>query len=323
MKIQFRHGIVRQQLTDLTRQPNFLQLSSDGQTVRVYCSPDPTIITIAHTTTDYLFEESVTIDAWNGPFPPSKTMYLYWDIDILSGERTFGKTEYNPITASSTPSSPHPDQHWFDLKNMVMKVWNGSTWTEKLRVFAGHVANGGLLIQYPTGTQVGVNDTAYAGSLLFDDEGKPIKKYDRFNRGKFITTETPMSSQFPRIANFRLEPGMNEGKAVEHVPKWHAVCLKGPNELGLASYEDVNRPAIGIALEDMYTSEVRGFHTKGFLTDPNWNWTVPPGSPLFVGVTGELTASPPQYFSIQTVGTVVSKHQIYIDIQPQILYEDA
>jgi hypothetical protein len=289
----------------------------------VYCSPDPTIITIAHLTTDYLFEESTTIDAWTGPFPPSKTMYLYWDIDMLSGERTFGKTEYNPITAANAPNNPHQDQHWFDLKNMVMKVWNGATWTEKLRVFAGHVANGGLLIQYPTGSQVGVLDTSYAGMMLFDDEGKPVKKYDRFNRGKFITTETPLSSQFPRIANFRLEPGMNEGKSIEHVPKWHAVCYKGPNELGLASYEDINRPAIGIALEDMYTSEVRGFHTKGFLTDPNWNWTAPPGSPLFVGVQGELTTNPPQYFSIQTVGSVVSKHQIYIDIQPQILYEDA
>lgn len=319
----FRQGIVRQQLTNLTNQPNFLVLSPDGNTISVYSSPDPTIVTIAHGTTDYLFEESTSIAAWTGPFPPSKTFYLYWDIDILTGERTFGKTERAPIVSATAPASPQQDQHWFDLQNMIYKVWNGATWSEKLRVFAGNIAGGALLTQYPVGTQVGVQAQCNAGSILFDDEGKPIKKHDRFNRGKFITTETALASQFPRIANWRIEPAISDGKAIEHIPKWHAVCYKGQNELGLASYDDVDHPAVGVANEDMHTTEVRGFHTKGFLTDPNWNWDVAPGSLVFVGLHGELTTNPPQLFSIQQVGSVVSKKSIYVDIQPQIIYDEA
>lgn len=323
MKIPFRQGIVRQQLTDLTNQPNFLTFGSSGNVIEIYSSPDPTTIAISHGTVDYLYEEASTITAWTGPFLSTKTYYLYWDIDILTGLRTFGKTERPPVTAAAAPLSPQLDQHWYDLSKNVYRVWGGSSWVDKLRCFAGHVSGGSLITQYSVGTQVGINTSTYAGLIVFDDDQRPIKKFDRFNRGHFITTETNISSQSPRIANFKIESAMFEGKAIEPIPKWSVVCYKGQNLLGLASYLDTAHPAVGIAVEDMFATEVRGFSTSGFLTDHNWNWTVPPSTPLFVGTSGQLTLAPPQQFSMQIVAYVVAKHRIFVDVQPQMIYGDA
>ena len=52
-----------------------------------------------------------------------------------------------------------------------MKVWNGSRWLEKIRVFAGRV-NGASIFQYPTGTQAGLNISVRSGLLLFDDDSR-------------------------------------------------------------------------------------------------------------------------------------------------------
>jgi hypothetical protein len=122
------------------------------------------------------------------------------------------------------------------------------------------------------------------------------------------------------MANFKLEAEVVEAIAIEHIPKWYCVAYVDTGKIGLAKTTDFNHPCVGIAREEIYTSEVRNFMSRGHIRDPNFNWTQAAGSPVFVGNNGQITASPSQSFSIQQVGTVVSPKILFIDVQPIILY---
>ena len=315
MRISFRQGIARQQ-TDITNNPNFLLYSGSGVSINV--SPDETVVAFAHGfDADYIFEEQQSVpNAWTGPFTPGTDYWLYWDLDPLTGLRTFGHTIVEPIDGPSEPPAPLQDQHWFDTTVSVHKIRKGARWHEVIRCFAAKLDDGGVLIQYPTGTQVGFNTTVDAGTLLFDDEGNAVKKFDRFGRGKFITTESPLSSQAASLANFRLEGLFIPVKAIEFIPKNSCIAYKGPNEIGLASFNDPSNQAIGISIEEMFIGEVRTFVQSGYIINEAWNWTQSPGTRLFVGGTGEVSPNVPQQNSIQHVGTIISPNKILVDIRP-------
>lgn len=323
MKIPFRQGIVRFQ-TDVLNTPVFIQPGTSGSKLTLYVSPDPTIVTFAHgTTTDYLFIERETIvDAWQGPFTMGNDYYLYWDLNPLTAERTFGHTTIQPVFGPTAPSTAS-DKHWFDTTNYVMKVWNGTKWIEKIRVFAGKYQNGASILPNSVGTQAALYGEIHAGFILFDDEDNAVKKFDRFGRGKFITTESYLASQSSKLSSFRIEAELALAEAVENIPKFYCVCYKGLNKIGLASNTNIDQPSVGIATEDLYTTEVRTFLRDGFFRDDLFNWTQPENTPLFVGASGELTTSVPQFNSIQQVGYIVDAKTICIDIQPLIILDEA
>lgn len=318
MELNFRQGLARVQ-TDITSAPNFLQIS--GSTVSLIVSPDSTIVSFAHGTTDYLFEERRTVSsAWAGPFFPATDYWLYWDIDILTGLRAFNHTLLEPVYGSVAPVTPAVDQHWFDTTNTVMNAWNGTRWVEKIRCFAAKFDEGSVLIQYGIGTQVGITTPVSAGFILFDDDDHPVKKFDRYNRGKFITTETPLASQVSQVTNFKLEAQLEQVEAMEYIPAYSAVAFKAQYKVGLASSTNFNQPAVGIVVEDMFISEVRTFISTGFVRNVAWNWTVVSGTPVFVGSTGALTTTVPQINSIQQIGYVVNPTTLFIQIHPLIKY---
>lgn len=320
MKISFRQGIVREQ-TDSANNPTFLQF--DGSVVSLIVTSESTIVAFAHgSSSDYLFEETSTVTgAWSGPFTVNVDYWLYWDIDLLSGLRTFGHTVVEPVVSATAPAGPIADQHWFDTTTYTMKVYTSGTWIEKIRVFAAKLSKGAVLVPYLTGTQVGINTTTFAGSLIFDDDGNAVKKFDRFGRGKFITTETPISSQTTSLVNFRLEALVIDVQALETIPAFYAIAFQDTRKVGLASYTTPQYPAVGVALEDMNTNEVRTFLKTGYLTNELWNWTEAAGTKLFVGSSGQLTANVPQLYSIQEIATVVSPQTLYIDVKPIVLLQ--
>lgn len=323
MRVPFRQGIIRHQ-TDITNNPTFLQLTAAG--VSLIVSPDPTLLTFAHgSSADYLFEERKTVvNAWPGPFTTGVDYWLYWDLDLITGNRTFGRTTVEPVDGSSQPQGNIPnDKHWFDTTESVMKVRSGNRWIEKIRVFAGKIDEGAVLVPYTTGTQVGFNSSVRAGFLIFDDEDNAVKKFDRFGRGKFITTESPLASQVSKLASFRLEAELVDAEAVEYIPQLYCITYKGPRKVGLASYTLPGFPAIGVATEEMFVGEVRSFISSGYLSSENWNWTQPPGTKIFVGVTGELTTTVPQKFSIQQVAVIVNNKTILVDVQPLIVLDES
>lgn len=309
MFVNFRQGLVRIQTA-----PNFISFS--GSTVSLNVNTDPTIISFADQTTDYLFSENVSVsNAWIGPFVSSFTYWLYWDIDLRTGNRTFGSTTIAPLFGMHLPTTPAVGQHYFSYNDTTMRVWNGTTWTPVLRVFAGQLNNGSTLVPYSIGSQVNLNQGRNQGFMIFDQTGSPIKN----NSNYFITTETIIYAQNSPLNNYKIEAVQVDGRAVMPIPKYSAVTWTNINQLGLASYTDYLHPAIGISVEDMSKDQIKKFVTNGYLTNSNWNFSDAPNTPVWVGLNGEITTTVPQTWSMQKLGVVVSSDTIFVNIESIVL----
>lgn len=337
MIINFRQGIVQQALTG-GGQPAFLSLVGTGVNL-IASASSPTIVDFAQGQSDYLFQEATNItNAWAGPFTPATNAWLYWDINLLTGIRTFNSTAFMPVEASNPPTqsttnglsytSLQADQHWFDTANFLMKVWNGSIWVVKVRAFAGSI-RGGTLIQNSVGTQVGLaNVQVSTGYLLYDENNNPVKKYQPFNLGEFITTASPFASQFSRLENYRLETAIQTAAASGTIAQFKAVCYSAADQIQAASCNFVSpaKPAIGVVTQALFAGQVSDFIVAGYITDPlgkfNTNYTYVVGGYVFVDANGFLAPAPcPSTGSAQRIGIVVDPKTIYVNIQPQVIYQ--
>ena len=319
MKLNFRQGIVRAE-NAINGTTQFLAFSNGG--ISIIANNDPFIVSLAHGAQNYLHQEVATVtNAWSAPFQPGKTTYLYIDINTMTGVRAFGKTTVQPITATNAPSNPLFSQHWFDLGTATMRVWNGGAWLETIRVFVGEVINGSSLLNYPIGTTVGiVGVDANTGFILFDDELKPVKVYDNGIVGRFLTTESPLSSQLSRSANYRLETGIVMAEVGETIPKWSPICYTSRNRVGIARNTMPQYPAVGIATENLAPGDNATFMTSGYATENLWNWNNPINSNLYVSSLGELTDAVPQTSSVQRIATIIDRTTILVNVGPVMIY---
>lgn len=324
MKIPFRQGILRFQ-KDSIGNPTFLQKSDGGSAIDLVVSPDPTIVTIAHRNSNYLIEEGLTTArAWSG-FESGRDYWLYIDVDPSTAARTFGWIEREPTYGAKSPLSPVIDQHWYDTNHnvMCMKVWNGAAWIEKLRVFVAKYRSGSILEPYGYGTQISVGTQSDAGFILFDAEGKPVKRFYRRDAGEFFTTSSIFTTQTAKSINVSLDAVNMTVVAAEPIPAFSLVSRDSRDGfVRLASYTDTNRPAVGLVQEDFYDGEIGIYTQAGYIHNEQWNWTVAPGTLLFLGENGQLTATPTQTKMIQLIGEVANAKCIKLNIQQPIQYDD-
>lgn len=324
MKIPFRHGILRYQ-KDSIGNAKFLQKSNSGSSIDLVISPDPTIIAIAHRESNYLIEEGMTTPfAWGG-FVSGVDYWLYIDINLLTGARTFGSAAYAPVFGPKSPIDPEPDMHWYDtnLNVMCMKVWNGTIWIEKLRVFVAKYKSGSIIEPLGYGSQIGINTTVDAGFILFDNEGKPVKRFYRRDAGEFFTTTSIFTTQTAKAVNISLDAVNMTVIAAEPLPAFSLVTRdENDGYVRLADFRDVKKRAIGIVQEDFYATEVGIYTQSGYVYNEQWNWTQAPGTLLFLGHNGELTTIPTQTRMIQMIGEIVNNHSIKLNIQEPIQYDD-
>lgn len=315
MLINFRQGIINAQVGN-----NFIQLVNGSVNINV--DIELVDLAFAYGSHDYLFTEAQQVlGAWSG-LPTNQTVYLYWDIDLLSGVRTFGYTSLAPTYGSVTPISPAINQHFFNYSTYKMYVWSGSNWAEKLRLFAGQVQNNTILVPNSLGSQVSINSQTNLGYILYNSQNKPLRVLDGQGIYYFMTTEDEVHTQQDLNNAYKIDALLLDGKAIEPIPAYYAITWKGPKELGVASYVDYQYPCIGISVEASGKNEVKQFLTKGFVTNYNtWNFTAAPNTPVFVGITGEVTTTVPQKYSLQRIGHVVSPNTIFFDIQEIVLIE--
>lgn len=319
MKLNFRHGLVSYQTTGNT--PDFLQVINSGQNVSTKATNKPILITFSHKSTDYLFQERVsTPSAW-GPFTGSLSKWLFWDIDLITGSRTFGTTAVEPVTGSNAPLSPVQDLHWYDTVEKVMKVRVGNIWKEVLRVFAAKYQNSSILQPYAIGSQVGlVNIPTFAGFILFDDEENPIRRFNKGRKSEFIHTESILSSQAQAsFVSFTLQSVLNIVEAYEAITEFTLVALIG-EEIGVAKHTDQTRVAVGLIRESVVSGQSTNYFTNGFISNENWNFSVNPGTLLFCGNNGQVTINVPQSGFLQQVGHVVNNNTIFLNIERPIFY---
>ncbi len=324
MKIAYRQGIISFQ-TDGLGGPQFLLPSATPGFIDFDVSPTPTTVAFAHGASNYLVTFDVDSTPGWGPITGGVTSYLYWDIDLLTGGITRGITTLMPVTAPTAPATPDIDQHWFDLTTTTMKVWNGTKWLSKIRLFAGYVPFGvvGSLVHYGANSQVGLTDAVDAGYILTDALLQPLRN----GKGEFLTSDTRVlvqSSSGTSGVLTKAPVGFMPVKATENIPAFSLVTFTGADQVGLASGDPallVPKTPIGIVVDDLSTGEVGMMTQYGEIssdTFPSW-FATNIGKPVYCSPTGELTPVRPSGLLAYRVGTVKSPTSLLFQIDAETL----
>jgi hypothetical protein len=313
-RLSFRQGIVRHQ-TDTLNTPTFLQ--KVGQFVNLIVSPDPTIVTFVHGTTNYLFTEHVTtLEAW-GPFIPGNDVWLYWDLNRVSGIRTFGYTPFEPVEAAIAPITPGTGQMWFNTAFNLWFEWNGAAWVEVIRVFAAKYANSTTLtsmsIDTPifTGTQVGLTTSINVGSLMYDGEGKPILNSNK----QFFTTEDVFTTGVPSGASLKVNNIILRAQAQQPIAAYNVVAYSDFNKIIPALPFTVLNRIYGITEEGANVDDVVNVVTEGIIFNQAWDWPTAGAAvnaPVFIDNTGQLVLTPSGSDDL-AVGAVIGPQSILFD----------
>lgn len=317
MQTTFRQGIISYPRSGPLQQ----FLSYNSQYVSLNTANGVTNVAFAHKTTDYLLTESVDVaNAW-GPIPLDTNAWLFWDINLRTGERTFGFTTVEPVVSGTQPTAV-TDQHWFDLNTTTMYVYNGLNWITVARVFAARINNStfaplgiGIANLPYAGTQVGLNVQALVGRIAFDSDGRPIRKSD----GTLFTTEDQFFVEGSPVSTLRLESTVLTARAMQTMAAYQIVRFSNFGEVSLASYNDIQTTAIAISLENLNTDDIGSLAIQGVVTNPTWNWTTV-GAPLWVNTVGELTETDPHTVDVLThpigkppIARVLSSTSIFFD----------
>lgn len=309
MRIHFRQGLV-------TAPPNFLQQSGPSVSLTI-AAPVYLQAAIVDGAANYLHVERFSVpNAWSGPFVSGTDYWLFWDINPVSGVRTFGHTSLEPIESATAPDAPANDQHWFDTVHNKMRVWNGTAnrWVNKVRVFAAKYASAttfvSMSIDAPafTGTQVGsLVVPVDIGVLVFDINGDPIKRAG----GTFFTTADVVTASLASASQVRVGAVVIEAVAASHIPAYSVVRFSGFHEVTLATGLTRRESIYGMVETDAVTGDVVNVVTDGVVTNPMWDWTsVGVNTPLYVDANGALTHVQPT--DGVAVGAVVDINSILI-----------
>ena len=287
MLLNFRQGLVQ------IEPSGFITVGPTTATLTVY--DIPIIVAIASGTTDYLHVEHVVVpDAWS--IFPGIDQWLYWDIHPYSAERTFGVTTVPPISSAQEPANPATDQHWFDTISATTKVWSGTHWSEKNRVFACKLATGSVVssmsVSAPdfTGTQAGIVATTTAGEILYDIlNGKPLR-----SGNKFVTTENILTTHTVTKSDVKFAATLIPAEAQQAMARLTVVNF---NDFGKIVHADASvandEIPFGIIQHDCIPGDVVTVTMNGAITSPFWDWSaVGINSPLYCTDSGSLTPTP-------------------------------
>lgn len=307
MILSFRQGIVQYEAEGF--------LESSPSAVSLVVNDTPTVVSFANHTSNYIYVEHRSVpNAW--PIMPGVDQWLYWDIHTFTAERTFGVTYAAPVVASSGPSAPVIDQHWYDTTTHVMKVWSGERWAEKIRTFACKVSVGSVIssvsINSPifSGTQVGdLTDTA-AGYILFDTiSSKPLKVGNRFITTEDVLATSPLTKSDVKTAAIFLQAVAEQPMARYTVVEFSDFG-KVVHTTALAATDEY-RP-LGIIQQDCVPGDIVTVTTSGIITSYDWNWTaLGINTPLYCDDAGALTHTP-RFNTQRPIGYVIDTNSIMV-----------
>lgn len=311
MRINFRQGI-------LSTPPTFLTINGSQVSITIPPAPtNPLIITIADGDTNYTIHEPVSVaNAWAGPFNGSGVYWLYWDVDVRTGAKSYGHTTIEPKAQAVAPASPQDGAHWYNTSTNMQYVWNSTRnrWVRVFRVFAAKL-QGNVLIsvsdQSPnfTGTQVGNNSISESGEIVFDINGDVITR----GNGTFFTTETIVKTGIVTNTAVKLASIVTEAEAQEPIDAYSAVVYTAQGKIIPATANDTTRL---VALVENFTDtgEYATVIVRGNVINPAWDWSnLTPGTPLYIDVaTAQLTATPPIAVKVP-VARVVSGNTVIFE----------
>lgn len=323
MIIGFRQGVVRRQ-HDISGSPANLKKSTINNSIDLIVNPTQTVVTFTDGDRDYLYKFTKTVDQAWGPFSTSDDQHLMVDMNMGSGRITFASTIYPVQYSAVEPSAffKRQDQHWYDIENAVMKVWRTDKWVPVLRVQLGIYRNSGSSIEYsPIGSPVsaeGFGNTVRSGAVIFDENGKPIRRRD----GKFLTSEDTLTSHNAAELNsgFRIDQEYSKRvRSLTILPAFSCVSLVKDDLVYLSDYRNIDRVVSGVIVEQCSPGYDVQLLTYGRIFNPIFNFAESSiGKNVYTGQSGEITLTPPDSGLFQVVGTVYDRHSIFVNIQTPI-----
>lgn len=277
MIINFRQGIV-------SPIGSFLTLNASTN-VDLGVSNAPVIFTIAHKGTNYLSQEDVSVpNAWVGPFLPSQKYWLFLNFDLKSFSRVFGYTTLEPVIQATQPTVGNDadgipfltaGRMWYNTGTHQQYVYSGAIWNECLRVFAAQMFNntflsmGNNIAPNFTGTQIGDNNTAASGRVLFDSQTIALHHSD----GTFVTTEDQFFANATRVDGIRLEANVVTATCDEPaLGEFTIVAFEADGGIGTAQYDDIGSTVLGVLTQDTTINQLAGVIVQGTVTNLSWNW---------------------------------------------------
>lgn len=305
MKTDFRQGF-------LASNPNIIELSNDGLFAGLNIVGYPVYLMYASGDKNYLTRISNSmVNVW-GPFSDTSTKYLFVDINQVSGESVFSYTNKPLITSSIYPQYPTEDQTFWHGVDKKMYVYTGQRWKSVLRVFIGEIRSGNNIVQYPNGSQVGIDGSFSAGYILFDTVGNPIK--DKY--GNFLTSETEIFSR-DTFSVVKLEGANISVIANENIPAFSAcTIINGGVRLasGIFNSDDFKFAPICISDQDVYQNDVFTPITAGkIISSQQWNWDLAQiGKSLYCSENGQLVLSKPSITKNVRVGIIVDHKSVLL-----------
>ena len=304
MQISYRQGLI-------SAQSNFLQIGqNDTRYVDLILSQMPIIAAIADGERDYLVGEYKSVpNAW-GPFTDSKTYYLYWEINPV-GKIIRGATSLSPESGDVAPPAV-VGQMWWDTTSSVYKVYDGQRWVKTLRVFAGTLQSGGILVAEPFVSQENLSTQVNAGFILTDGFGGTF----RDSAGNFLTTDTPLSSN-ETGSLVKMDGVQVLALANENIPKFTLVYLVD-GRAAIASGDPVNsasKAPIGIVMFDAYQNDAVEIITSGkTVFNQQWDWPLSTwGKPVYCSPLGTITPNKPPASKNVRVGTILNAQSILLN----------
>lgn len=324
MRLNFRQGIARSRA--VLGVPDFLTYNNMFSTVDVNITEPWLIVTAAFKGKDYLIEERANQSQSWGPFnwdsahwgvaPPVITYQLFWDVNLATGAITKGYTPWAPLYGSTEPINPRIDQHWFNLTDNVMYVWDSTAWQQKCRVFAAAFGPGTLSITHrPFFSQVGYNAVDItAGYITYGEDAKGI----RLDDGTFLTSATNLFVNTGRYSSpINLEASSTAMIAGEAIPAFSCVTNSDLSTCMLANPFNVNGYPIGVTTKEAIVGEAVEFMSEGVLYNDQWDWDFNLGKDIYCGVNGVLYQGDPTLATLNgelKVGTILSAVSIQVHI---------
>lgn len=318
MQVNFRQGIIKASSGFLDSNSGSISINANIQ--------NQVIITFSDHATNYILTEKANVvNAWTINFTNTSytRAWIYWDINIITGEKTYGHTFVSPIASNTAPLTPTLDQHWFDKTTNCYKIWNGLNWIKKLRVFAAEVRSDYQLISISAnspsfeGTQVGLlNELSNQGYIVYDPLSNfPIKLKD----GSFLTTEHTLLTGLTSSSRVRIGGLVIEAEAVGNIPEYSIVRFTSFGKVEVATNYILDNGTYGIIENTATNGELVNIIMEGTITNPNWNWSsIGVNTPLYVNNTGHLTPIIPENPII--VAAVIDIHTILL--RPSSLFID-
>ena len=286
MLLNFRQGLVSSP-TNTALQPDFLTVG--GNFVGINATNAPVVLNFAHGNSNYLVAIDTSVPmAWVGfgttEFPSGIDYWLYVDIHPTTGRLTYGQTKRALVVARVPPTNPAADQHWFDLSAMKMKVFAGGRWAERIRLIVAKLTSTSTVVYSGYGSQVGLqNKTVGAGSIVYDEDGKVIKKAS----GEFFTTEDSITTMGVISQASALTHRIHHVVAEEAIPEFSVVMLLSGSKVRLATYSDTLTSVITLSIRGIAANSSGHVIFGGVVTNRLWNWSTP-GALLWIDESGVL-----------------------------------